>query len=76
MMPDSTDTEMRDAASASLASQEAVAAVTRDAARYRAFKVLVYDRKDASLDAYDPEGLDAELDRRIAEEPALAGGAP
>lgn len=42
------------------------------AARYRAFRTIVYAMKDESFDAYDAEGMDAELDRRIAEDPLLA----
>jgi hypothetical protein len=47
-------------------------AVRRDAARYRAFRYIAYTLRDESFDAYDEDGLDAELDRRIAENPRIA----
>jgi len=34
------------------------------AVRYRQFQHIVYEERDDSFDAYDPDGMDEELDRR------------
>jgi hypothetical protein len=43
----------------------AIREAIEDSMRYRRYQRIVYEDQDASFDAYDPEGMDAELTRRL-----------
>lgn len=61
--------QLRDALAANASLRDKLAERDTNAARYVALRDAMYDE---SFDAYDPDALDAELDRRIARQSAEA----